>query len=85
MLLIDGVCTLANVVIIDLTQVNLVSQVVLLWGCYNNDDSNERWSLSELVPGGHVSFFISFYTCLNVKVFLMSTPKMNGFFIYCNK
>jgi hypothetical protein len=39
-LLIDGVCTLANVVIANLTQIDLVS-----WGCNNSSGSSEGWSL----------------------------------------
>jgi len=46
-LLVDGVLTLVNIVIVDPIQVDLV-----LWGCY---DSGKGWSLSQSVLDGHVS------------------------------
>jgi hypothetical protein len=54
-LLIDGVCKLVNVVIPDLTQVNLVSRAIFFsWGYDNNFILGEKWSLSRLVSNGHV-------------------------------
>ncbi len=79
MLLVDGVCTLANVVIINPTQIDLVSLVVFSCGVVVTIPG-KGWSLSRLVPNGHVSpsSYKGFWVSTQVGTWVSSSMCQHG-------